>query len=102
MTPEALVLPSPPPIITAGYVMQVIFSLLVILASIYLAGRYILPRFKAQGSGRMIEVLDRVYLEPQVAAYIVKVGKSAWLLAVGRQNIVKVDKIEDESIIGKC
>ncbi|MEA3494098.1 MAG: flagellar biosynthetic protein FliO [Candidatus Margulisiibacteriota bacterium] len=94
---EALVFESTP-VITFGYIMQVFFSLLIVLAFIYLIGKYLLPRLKTNAFGRYIKVIDRVYLEPQVGAYILKVGKSAWLVAVGKQSIVKIDKIEEESL----
>ena len=97
MTQEGIVLQSTP-IITFGYIMQVFFSLLVVLALIYLLGKYVLPRLKTSTAGRLIKIIDRVYLEPQVSAYILKVGKSAWLIATSKQNIIKIDKIEEESI----
>jgi flagellar biogenesis protein FliO len=96
MTQESLVLQSTP-IITFGYVIQVFLSLLVVLAFIYLIGKFVLPRLKPSATGKLIQILDRVYLEPQVAAYILKVGKSSWLLAVSKQNIVRIDKLEEES-----
>ena len=79
--------------------MQVFFSLLIVLGIIFIIGRYVLPRLKGSNAGKLIKVLDRVYLEPQVAAYILKVGKSAWLVAVSKQNITKIDKIDEESIV---
>jgi len=96
-SPEALALQTTP-VITFGYIMQVFFSLLVVLAIIYVVGRFVLPRLKTGGTGKLIKILDRVYLEPNVAAYILRVGKSAWLIAVNRQNIVRIDKIDEESI----
>jgi flagellar biogenesis protein FliO len=78
--------------------MQVFFSLLIVLAIIYVVGRFVLPRLKTGATGRLIKILDRVYLEPNISAYILKVGKSAWLVAVSRQNIVRIDKIDEESI----
>ena len=74
MTPEALALQRAP-IITIGYIMQVFISLLIVLAFIYLIAKFLLPRMKITASGKLIKVLDRVYLEPQVSAYILKIGK---------------------------
>lgn len=97
MTQEPLVLQSTP-IITFGYIMQVFFSLLVVLAIIYVIGKFVLPRLKTGTTGKLIKILDRIYLEPNVSAYVLRVGKSAWLIAVNRQNIVRIDKIDEESI----
>jgi flagellar biogenesis protein FliO len=98
MTKEALAFQSSAPVVTFGYIMQVFFSLLIVLAFIYLIGKYVLPKFKTNSTGRLIRVLDRIYLEPQVSAYILAIGKTAWLVAIGKQNIVKIDKIEEESL----
>jgi len=97
MTPEALVLQRSP-IITLGYIMQVLISLAIVLAIIYVMARFLLPKLKINATGRMIQVLDRVMLEPQVSAYIIKVGKSAWLIATSNKQIAKIDKIEEESL----
>ncbi len=95
MTPEALTLQTTP-IITFGYVMQVFFSLLVIVAFIFFAAKYLLPKLKVNSVGRFIRVLDRVYLEPQVTAYVVKIKNAAWLIAVSNKNIVKIDRVDNE------
>jgi len=97
MTQEPLVLQTTP-IITFGYVMQVFFSLLIVLAIIYVVGKFVLPKLKTGTTGRLIKIIDRVYLEPNVSAYVLRVGKSAWLIAVNRQNIVRIDKIDEESV----
>lgn len=95
MTGEALVLQTTP-IITFGYIMQVLISLLVVLAFIYLAAKFLLPKFQFTPSGRLIQVLDRLGLEPQVAAYILKAGKSAWLVVVSNKQVTRIDKIDEE------
>jgi len=100
MTPEALVLQRSP-IITLGYVMQVLISLAIVLAIIYVMARFLLPKLKINTTGKMIQVLDRVMLEPQVTAYVIKVGKSAWLIAASNKQIAKIDKIEEESLISQ-
>ena len=98
VTAEALAFQATP-IITFGYVVQVIISLAVIIGFIYLLGRYVLPRFKINSSGSLIKVVDLVYLDPQIGAYILKVGKAAWLVVASKQQVVKIDKIEDPAII---
>jgi len=97
MTPEALVLKSSP-IITLGYIMQVLISLAIVLAIIFVIARYLLPKLKVTTPGRLIQVVDRVFLEPQVSAYILKVGKSAWLIVTSSKQVARIDKIEEESL----
>lgn len=94
MTPEALVLQSSP-IITAGYVMQVLISLAIVVALVYVIGRYLLPKLKVSGTGRLIQVIDRVLIEPQVAAYIIKVGRKSWLIVSSNKNVEKIAEIEE-------
>ena len=86
------------PTVTVGYFFQVVFSLAIVLALIYLIAKFVLPRFKLTAPGKLIQIVDRIMLEPQVSAYILKVGKSAWLIVAGSKNVIKVDKIEEESL----
>lgn len=95
MTPEALVLQSSP-VITVGYVMQVLISLAIVLAIIYVSARFLLPKLKVNSIGRFIQVADRITLEPQVSAYILKAGKKSWLIAVSNKNIEKIAEVELE------
>lgn len=95
MTPEALTLQTSP-IITVGYVMQIIISLAVIVALIYVIGRFVLPKLKITPSGKIIQVVDRAFLEPQVAAYILKVGKKSWLVVISNKQVAKIDEVETE------
>ena len=97
MTFEALALQRTP-IITFGYILQVFFSLLVVLALIVLSAKYVLPRLRTQATGKLIKVLDRVYLEPQVTAYVLKAGKNAWLIVTSSKQVARIDKIEEESL----
>lgn len=83
------------PIITFGYIMQVLISLLVVIAFIYLAAKFLLPKFKISGTGKLIRILDRAYLEPQVSAYILKIEKSAWFVVISNKNISRIDRIDD-------
>ena len=97
MTKEALALQSSP-IITVSYVMQVLFSLAIVLAFIYVIAKFLLPRLKLTAPGRIIQVVDRLMLEPQVSAYILKVGKNAWLVVTSSKSVTRIDKIEEESL----
>ncbi len=98
MTTEALALQSSP-IVTLGYVLQTIISLAIVVGLIYLIGRFVLPKMRVSGTGRLIQVLDRVSLEPQVAAYIIKVGKKSWLVASSNKNIEKIADLGEEPLI---
>jgi flagellar biogenesis protein FliO len=97
MTSEAITLQTAP-IITFSYIMQVIFSLLIVLTFIYLISKFLLPRLKESSSGKLIKVLDRIYMEPQVAAYVLKVGKTAWLVGVSNKHFTRIDKLDEEGL----
>jgi len=94
MTTEALVLQTSP-IITFGYVVQVIFSLLIVIVLIYLCAKFLLPKLKFGSNGRYLKIIDRVYLEPNVCAYILSIGKASWLVISSHKNIAKVDRIDE-------
>ncbi len=98
MTSEALALQSSP-IVTIGYVLQTIFSLALVVGLIYVIARFVLPKMRVSGTGRLIQVLDRVLIEPQVAAYIIKVGKKSWLVASSNKNIEKIADLGEEPLI---
>ena len=84
------------PIITVGYIMQVLISLAIVVALIYVSAKFLLPKLKVTTTGKFIEVMDRVFLEPQVTAYILKVRKSAWLVVTSNKQVAKIDKVEIE------
>jgi flagellar biogenesis protein FliO len=98
MTEEALAFQQTPAI-TAGSVFQLIFSLLVVLALIYLIARYVMPRLKISPNGKIIQILDRVYLEPQVTASLLKVGKIVWLVVTSNKQVTKIDRLEESDLI---
>lgn len=95
MSSEALVLQSSP-IISVGYVMQVLISLAIVIAFIYVIAKFVLPRMKVTSPGNLIQVLDRVMLEPQVTAYVIKVKKNSWLVVTSSKSVTRIDKLEDE------
>jgi hypothetical protein len=84
------------PIISFGYVMQVIFSLLVVLGCIYVAARFLLPKLQVKSVGSIIRVEDRIGLEPQVTAYVISAKDKKWLVVVSNKNVAVVDQIEKE------
>ena len=93
-TLEALTL-NQAPIVTFGYIMQVFFSLLVVLGIIYLSAKYVLPRLQVKRKGSIIELEDRIGLEPQVSAYIIRAENKRWLIMVSNKNVTVVDKLEE-------
>jgi flagellar biogenesis protein FliO len=93
MTTEALALQSSP-IITAGYVMQVLFSLVVVVALIVVIARFLLPRLNIASTGKIVQVADRVMLEPQVSAYVLKVKDRAWLVVASSKNVASLGEVQ--------
>ena len=84
------------PILTIGYIFQVFISLLIVIGIIYLCAKYVLPRLQITSSSRLIEVVDRMGLEPQVTAFIIKVRNKSWLIVSSKGSVAVVDKIDTE------
>ena len=80
--------------VTFGYIIQLIFSLAVVFGLIFVAAKYLIPKFSASTKGRFIQVEDKVVLEPQVTSYIIKVGDLSWLIVVSNKHIAKIDRID--------
>ncbi len=99
MTAEALSFQATP-VITFGYVIQIIFSLAVIIGLMYLSAKYLMPKLKFSNTGRHIKLLDRIYLEPQVSACLIKVGRQTWLIGIGGRQITRIDKIDEADLNG--
>ncbi|MFA5893380.1 MAG: hypothetical protein WC903_05400 [Candidatus Margulisiibacteriota bacterium] len=95
MTAETLALQASP-IVTVGYLMQVIFSLAVVLTLIFVIAKYLLPKLRVATVGRVISVVDRVMLEPQVTAYILKVGLRSWLVVASNKAVHSVAEVSGE------
>lgn len=91
-SPEATLKSSP--IITVSYIFQLFISLLIVFSLMYLIYKYVLPRLNVTSKSKLIEVVDRVGLEPQVAAYIIKVKDSSWLVVASNKNVSVISKIE--------
>jgi flagellar protein FliO/FliZ len=98
MTYEALVLEKTP-VVTFGYIVQVALSLAIVLGLIYLISRFLLPRLQMTGKSRLVEVLDRIGLEPQVTAYVIKFNKNIYLVACGQKGVALLDKFKEGDII---
>ncbi|MCX5749092.1 MAG: hypothetical protein NTZ10_02440 [Candidatus Saganbacteria bacterium] len=100
-TTESSAAAGPSSIISFGYIVQLIFSLLVVFGFIYLAAKYVFPKFQSGTKGRFIEIVDRLTIEPQVSSYIIKAGKSAWLIVVSGKTVAKIDKLEEDFQLDK-
>lgn len=86
------------PVVTFGYIIQVVISLAIVLALIYLTLKYILPRLQVKPRGKLLEVADRIGLEPGVSAYIIKVKDQVYILAVSSKNIELIDKLPAQDL----
>jgi flagellar biogenesis protein FliO len=94
MTTEALVLQTSP-VVTVGYVFQVLLSLAVVVGLIVVIARYLLPRLNiTSGGGKVIQVVDRVMLEPQVSAYLLKVKERTWLTVASSKNVAPLEEVQ--------
>ena len=82
------------PILTIGYAFQVFISLLIVIGFIYIVARYLLPKLQMPSKGRLIQIVDRIGLEPQVSAYILKVKDKSWLIVAGKGSVEVVDKVD--------
>ncbi len=93
ITPEVMNV-TRPPLVTAGYIFQLILSLAIVLALIWVTTKYLLPKLQLPSTGKMIEVLDRVGLEPQVTSYVISVAGKKYLVVVSSKAATLIDKIE--------
>jgi len=84
------------PVLTLGYVFQVFISLLVVIGLIYVVARFLLPKLQMPSRGRLIQIVDRIGLEPQVSAYILKVKDKSWLIVTSKGSVEVVDKVDLE------
>ena len=92
MTTEALAFQQPA-VLSAGAIFQGIVSLAIVLAVIWVIAKYLLQKLKIPSSSKIIQIVDRVYLEPQVTSYILKAGCDSWLVVVSNKQIAKIDKV---------
>ena len=95
-SPEALAV-GRTPLITVGYLLQLILSLVIVIGLIYFSAKYILPRIQLPSQGRSIEIVDRIGLEPQLSAYIIKAQGKSYLIVAGAKGVSLIDKLESGS-----
>ncbi len=95
-TMEAAGKASSSPIISIGYIMQLFFSLLVVFGLIYVSAKFVMPKLQTPTSTSNMKVLDRIMLEPQVTAYILKAGKSSYLIVASNKSASLISKLEED------
>lgn len=83
------------PIVTFGYIMQVLISLAIVLGILYISSKYLLPRMKFSPKGRFVEIVDRIGLEPGLAVYIIRVKNKQYVLAAGQKGTTLLDSLEE-------
>jgi len=81
--------------VSIGYVVQLFFSLVVVLGFLYLTAKYLLPKIKTSNKSEHIAIADRLVVEPQVTLYIVKAAKKSWLISVSNKAVTVIDKFEE-------
>ena len=94
MTYEALVLQKTP-IVTFGYIMQIFLSLGIVIALVYMTGKYLLPRLQVTPKSKFLSVVDRIGLEPQASVYAVKAAGEIYILGVSSKNITLIEKLKE-------
>lgn len=95
-TREGYSIVSSSPMITIGYVVQLFFSLVIVIGLIYITAKFLLPKIKTSTKSTFISVVDKIVIEPQVSTYIIKVKNSAWLIVISNKQVTKIDKLEGD------
>ncbi|GEM_PF-3331518 len=81
--------------VSIGYVIQLLFSLLVVLGFLYVTAKYLLPKLKTSSKSEHMELFDRLVVEPQVTLYIVKAAGRSWLVSISNKTVTVIDKFEE-------
>lgn len=74
--------------------MQLIISLAIVVGLIYFFARYLLPKLQLPSSGNLIQIKEKIGLEPQVSAYIISVREKSYLVVVSNKGVTLIDKLE--------
>jgi len=83
--------------VTIGYVFQLILSLAIVIGLIYFSAKYLFPKLQLPSQGKLIQVVDRIGLEPQVSAYIISAYDRSYLIVVSQKGVTLIDKLESGS-----
>jgi flagellar biogenesis protein FliO len=95
VSPE--VTPAGSPLVTAGYIFQLIISLAIVIGLIYFTAKYLFPKLQLPSQGKSIQILDRIGLEPQVSAYIISAHDKSYFIVVSNKGVTLIDKLESGS-----
>lgn len=85
------------PLITAGYIFQLLISFGAVIGLIYFVAKYILPKVQLPSTGRSLEILDRLGLEPSVTTYVIAWNEKKYLVVVSNKTATVIDKQESGS-----
>ncbi len=85
------------PLVSVGYVFQLIISLSIVIGLIYFSAKYLLPKVQPSSGERIIEVIDRVGLEPQVTSYVISAKGRSYLIVVSNKGVALIDKLDNET-----
>lgn len=96
VTPEMITVGASP-LVTLGYVAQLLISLAIIIALIYFSAKYLVPRLNLPSAGQMIKIKDRIGIEPQVSAYIISAQEKSYLIVVSNKSVTLIDRLESGS-----
>jgi len=97
VSPEVAAIAGKSSLITIGYIFQLILSLAIVIGLIFFAAKYLFPKIQLPSQGKLIEIVDRIGLEPQVSAYIITAYGRTYLIAVSNKGVTLVDKLESGS-----
>jgi flagellar biogenesis protein FliO len=84
------------PLDTVSYLFKLIVTLSIMIGFLYYAAKYILPKIQIPSQGKLIEIKDRIGLEPQVSVYIITVQGKDYLIAVSAKGVTLIDKLESD------
>lgn len=96
ITPEVITV-GRSPLITFGYIIQLLVSLAIVVGLIYVAAKYLTPKLSLGSTGQLIKIKDRIFLEPQVSAYIISAQDKNYLIVVSNKGVTLIDKLESGS-----
>jgi flagellar biogenesis protein FliO len=81
------------PVISVGYIVQLIFSLAVVVGFLYVTAKYLLPKMQTGTKSKQIEITDKLVIEPQVSSYVIKAGGNSYFIIVNSKTTTLIDKL---------
>jgi flagellar biogenesis protein FliO len=95
ISPETTAMVGRSPLVTVGYIFQLLISMAIVIGLIYFSAKYVLPKIQLPSTGKMIEIKDRIGLEPQVSAYVISALGKTYLIAVSAKGVTLLDSFEE-------